>query len=68
MQKRRIRNSYYSVYNIETDELVIQNTVENICKRLDITKSTVSKAVKNDSIVRRKYKIYYDEEDEDDTD
>ena len=60
--KPRKRYSYYSVYNIETDELVIQGYVYQICKRLDITKSTVSKAVTHNSIVRRKYRIYYDEE------
>lgn len=60
--KRRHRDAYYSVYNIETDELVIQGYVKQICKRLDITKSTVSKAVTRGSVVRRKYRIYYDEE------
>lgn len=65
MQKQRYRNAWYSVYNIETDELVIQGEVKDICKRLDVTKSTISKAVTNNSIVRRRYKIYYDcDEDE----
>lgn len=59
---RRLKNGYYSVYNIETDELVIQGTVHQICKRLDITKSAVSKAVTRDSRVRRRYRIYYDED------
>ena len=61
-RKRRIRGAYYSVYDIRTDELIINGTVEQVCNRLDITKSTVSKAVKNDSIVRRRYRIYYEED------
>ena len=63
MQHARIRNAWYSVYNIMTDELVIQGEVKDICKRLDITKSAVSKAVTRGTIVRRKYRIYYDEDE-----
>lgn len=57
----RPRGAWYSVYDINTDELIISGTVEQICNRLDITKSTVSKAVSKQSIVRRRYRIYYDE-------
>lgn len=62
MSSRRQRNGWYSVYDIHTDELIISGTVDQICTRLDITKSTVSKAVSNQSVVRRRYKIYYEEE------
>lgn len=63
--KRKIREGTYSVYRIDNDEMIICGTVREICERLDITKSCVSKAVKNHSVVRRKYRIYYlDEIDE----
>jgi Arc/MetJ family transcription regulator len=58
--KRKLRDAEYSVYNIHTDEFVMQGTVRQICNRLDITKSTVCRAVDNNSVVRRKYRIYYD--------
>ena len=58
--KRRMRNAYYYVYNIFTDELVIGGTVKEVCARLDITKSNVVQAVKNERLVRRKYRIYYE--------
>lgn len=58
-----MRNAYYYVYNNETDELVIYGTVKQVCDRLDITKSTVSKAVKNGTLVRRRYRIYYEDEE-----
>lgn len=55
-----MRNAYYYVYNIFTDELVIGGTVKEVCARLDITKSNVVQAVKNERLVRRKYRIYYE--------
>ena len=58
--KRRLKNAYYSVYDINTDEFVMGGTVAEICDRLDIVKSTVCKAITNDSIVRKRYRIYYD--------
>lgn len=61
--ERRMRNAYYYVYNNDTDELVICGTVKEVCGRLDITKSTVSKAVNNKSLVRRRYRIYYEGEE-----
>ena len=64
VKHRRTYNSYYSVYDIHTDELVICGTVADICKRLDITKSTVCRAVTESSTVRRRYRIYFDGENE----
>lgn len=63
MSSRRMRNAYYYVYDIHTDELVIGGTVKEVCDRLDITKSNVVQAVKNHRLVRRKYRIYYEDED-----
>lgn len=56
-KEKRYKNRFYCVYNLE-DELVICGTVKQICERLDITKSCVSKAIKNKSLVRRRYTIY----------
>lgn len=60
--KRRVINGMYSVYDITTDELVFMGTVRELCSRFDITKSNVVHAVKENRIVRRKYRIYYDED------
>lgn len=59
--KRRVRDGFYTVYDIDTDELIIGGTVDDICERLDITKSNVSKAANTNQVVRRKYMIYYEE-------
>ena len=63
MCSRKIKNAYYYVYDIHTDELIICGIVKDVCARLDITKSTVSKAVKKGSVVRRRYKIYYEDDE-----
>lgn len=62
VKKGRPKNAYYSVYDLE-DNIIITGEICDICKRLDIVKSTVSKALKNNSIIRRKYKIYPDYDD-----
>ena len=61
-RKHRMRGQYYTVYDIDTDELIIQGTVSQVCERLDITKSNVSRAVNKNQIVRRKYMIYCEEQ------
>lgn len=66
-KKRRPKNAYYSVYDLD-DEIIITGEICDICKRLDVVKSTITKALDNDSVIRRKYRIYpdfdgYDEEE-----
>ena len=52
----------YIVYDID-DNFIMEGTSEQVCIRLDIVKSTISKAVKTGGIVRRKYRIYESKDD-----
>ncbi len=66
MKTEKVIVKHYIVYDLE-DNYLFEGTCKDICYKLDITKSTITKAVKKESIVRRKYKIvldkeYYDEE------
>ncbi len=53
--------NHYIVYDLQ-DNYIFEGTCKEICHRLDITKSAITKAVQNKAIVRRKYKIVLDEE------
>lgn len=68
-RKGRPKNAYYSVYDLD-DNIIITGEIADICRRLDVVKSTISKALKYGHLIRRKYHIYpdYDFEDEDDYD
>lgn len=66
MKTEKVIVKHYIVYDLD-DNYLFEGTCKDICYKLDITKSTITKAVKKESIVRRKYKIvldkeYYDEE------
>ena len=52
----------YIVYDID-DNFIMEGTSEQVCIRLDIVKSTISKAVRTCGIVRRKYRIYESKDD-----
>ena len=66
MSKERVYKPWasenYIVY--KGDELILRGSVKDICSRLDITPSCVCRAVKDNNLVRRKYRIYYDEDDD----
>lgn len=58
--------NHYIVYDLQGNYL-FEGTCKEVCHKLDITKSTITKAIQNNSIVRRKYTItldkeYYEEE------
>lgn len=57
MNEPKFTKKHYIVYTID-DEFVLEGNSYQVCKRLDIVKSTISKAVKNGWVVRRKYRIY----------
>ena len=67
-RNRRPRNAYYIVYDLK-DNIIMVDEIYNICERLDVVKSTITKALNNGSLIRRKYRIYpetdYDEDYED---
>ncbi len=54
--------NHYIVYDKEGNYL-FEGTSKEICKKLDITKSTITKAIQRKSVVRRKYYIMLDKED-----
>lgn len=53
----RSKNAFYIVYD-ENDEIVMVGEICDICKRLDVVKSTITKALNNNSVIRRRYRIY----------
>ena len=53
----RSKNAFYVVYD-ENDEIVMVGEICDICKRLDVVKSTITKALNNNSVIRRRYRIY----------
>jgi len=53
----KILINHYVIYDLE-DNYIMEGTCDQICKRLGIVKSTITKAVKNEHVVRRKYRIY----------
>ena len=60
--------NWYNIYKVNGDdeEFYFSGTAADVCERLDIVKSTITKAIKENHLVRRKYKIYLQgEEDED---
>ena len=68
MANKYFNINWYNVYRVtkNDEEFYFSGTAADICEQLDITKSCVSKAVKENHLVRRKYKIYLQgEEDED---
>ena len=58
----RSKNAFYVVYD-ENDEIVMVGEICDICKRLDVVKSTITKALNNNSIIRRRYRIYPESDD-----
>lgn len=64
--KPKIYNSFYSAYKVDeegNETLYATGTVKDICSALDLTKSGVCKAVQMGSLIRRRYRIYYDGQD-----
>ena len=58
----RSKNAFYVVYD-ENDEIVMVGEICDICQRLDVVKSTITKALNNNSIIRRRYRIYPESND-----
>ena len=51
----------YEVYR--EDRLILKGSVKDICAKLDIIPATVCHAIKDNRLVRRRYRIYYREDD-----
>lgn len=68
-RKGRPKNAYYSVYDLD-DNIIITGEIADICRRLDVVKSTITKALNDNRLIRRRYHIYpdYDLDDDDDLD
>lgn len=62
-KKHRHRNAIYSLYDSE-DNLVAVGEIADICRKCDVVKSTITKALDNGSLLRRRYHIYAVEDDD----
>ena len=60
MIKPMYSSENYKVYDLN-NKLIFEGTVKDICYELDITASNISKAIRTGQLVRRKYRIKYED-------